>query len=282
MSKLMTKEYVNQMQFFQMPKAFFHDPRYMSLRCESKLAYMLMLDLLPLSIENNWVNDHNQVFVKISREKLMAMLNVRGTQKAAQIMKELVDYKLIIYKRVGLARCNEIYLYPPAGSITMGPGVPKSSAKNSDELVEVQECVGGERVENLEIPAEEDKDHVVTNVDVDMEEIEFLLEDQIHMADLRQKYDCDLVDEIGNNICEMFLNPTTRIGKQDKPRAIMRSVIRKLKMHHIEHVIDQFKKTITQTEIFNTKRYIQTMIYNSVYEANIKITGDVGYTFGYC
>ena len=87
MRKIITKEYVRQFQFYQMPKAFFNDPEFMILRCESKLAYMLMLDLLPLSIQNNWVNKNNEVFVKMSRTRLMELLNIGGTQKAAQVIK---------------------------------------------------------------------------------------------------------------------------------------------------------------------------------------------------
>ncbi|HHX62042.1 MAG TPA: hypothetical protein GX707_15240 [Epulopiscium sp.] len=41
----------------------------------------------------------------------MALLHIKGTQKASQVMKELVDYELIIYKKVGLTKCNEIYIY---------------------------------------------------------------------------------------------------------------------------------------------------------------------------
>jgi len=102
---------------YQMPRAFFNHPKYMSMRCEAKLAYMLMLDLLPLSKENNWINAKGEPYVKLSREKLMRYLHIKGTQKAAQVMKELVEKKLIIYKKVGLSQCNEIYLYPPGESI---------------------------------------------------------------------------------------------------------------------------------------------------------------------
>lgn len=100
---------------YQMPKAFFQNPKYMPMRCESKLAYMLMLDLLPLSAKNNWVNKEGEVFVRLSRAKIMSHLHIKGSQKAAQVMKELGDQELIIYKKAGLNKCNEIYLLPPEG-----------------------------------------------------------------------------------------------------------------------------------------------------------------------
>ena len=111
MSNLITKENMGSIQFYQMPKVFFVDSKYKNMKNDSKLAYMILQDLLPLSIKNNWVNERGEVFVKLSRAKLMSLLNIKGTQKIAQIMKELVDHNLIIYKRIGLTKCNEIYIF---------------------------------------------------------------------------------------------------------------------------------------------------------------------------
>ena len=111
MNSIMTRNDVNEMDFYEMPRAFFEDPRYMSMRSESKIAYMLMYNLLPLSLERNQVNQNGELYVKFSRDTLMRELNIKGTQKAAQVMKELVDHELIVCKRVGLTQCNEIYLY---------------------------------------------------------------------------------------------------------------------------------------------------------------------------
>lgn len=97
MQKLFTAELVNQIQFYQMPKSFFHNPKYIPMKNDAKLAYMLIRDLLTLSIQNDWVNERNEVFVKLSRNKLMDRLQIKGTQKFAQVMKELVDYELIVY-----------------------------------------------------------------------------------------------------------------------------------------------------------------------------------------
>ncbi|HHX59175.1 MAG TPA: hypothetical protein GX707_00295 [Epulopiscium sp.] len=110
MDNLMTRDDVNEMDFYEMPKAFFEDPRYMSMRSESKIAYMLMYNLLALSEEKNQVNKNGELYVKFSRDTLMRELNIKGNQKAAQVMKELVDHELIVCKRVGLTQCNEIYL----------------------------------------------------------------------------------------------------------------------------------------------------------------------------
>ena len=126
--RLITINDVISTEHFLMPKAFFKCPDYQQMKNESKVAYMLMLDLLPTSVENKWANKHDEVYVKLSRSRLMELLNIKGTQKAAQIMKELSAYGLIFYKRVGLSKCNEIYLYPPTG------GLPLSQMVSEDEI----------------------------------------------------------------------------------------------------------------------------------------------------
>lgn len=298
MKKLITREYISQIQFYQMPKIFFTSPKYMPMRTESKVAYMLMMDLLPLSIQNNWVNKKGEVFVKLSREKLMSLLNIKGTQKIAQVMKELVELELIVYKKVGLTKCNEIYLYLPEGiedtrtceedfgkdAKTISPkaletnhslsetqtGIKTNIIKNNNTKTHINQSVR----QSEQFPSER-------SLKDDIETVNKMLATQIHIEDLKEQHDDEFVDEIANNISEMYLATNTRIGGQDKPRTIMRNVIGKLRMHHIEHVIEQFEKVSGECEIRNMKGYMQTMIYNSVYEANTKVKGHIRYNFGY-
>lgn len=79
---------------------------------ESKIAYALLRDLLELSIKNNWINDAGEVYVKISRDKMMSYLHMRKDKYAA-VMKELTVKELIVKKRVGLNKVDETYLCMP-------------------------------------------------------------------------------------------------------------------------------------------------------------------------
>lgn len=294
MAKLVTRDYVNQVQFFQMPKTFFVDPRYVGMRSDSKLAYMFMLDLLPLSIENNWVNRNGEVFVKLSRDKLMGLLNIRGTQKAAIIMKELVSCGLILIKKIGLNKCNEIYLYlldeqprkltPKATKpVKLAVAAPHPLAQTTQDapvaLVEVptKAPVSIEMVPATPVFTTPTSQSLVAA----KEEVQHILTNVIHLEDLKQQYDPKLVDEIGLNIQEMFLSTSTSIGQQDKPMMIIQDTIRLLEMHHIEHVINQFIQVCAQTQIVNLKKYLQTMIYNAAYETNAKVFSHIRYHFGY-
>lgn len=113
MSKIITVDYINSTKFYQLPKAFFHNEIYKYMRIESKVMYSILKDLLELSIKNNWVNENNEVYVKLSREKMMEYLNLGSKTKISQIMKELKEKELIIEKQLGLKKCNEIYVCIP-------------------------------------------------------------------------------------------------------------------------------------------------------------------------
>lgn len=113
MGKIITTTDLNSTKFYQLPKAFFHNPLYINIKNESKIAYSILRDLLDLSIKNNWVNEKNEVYVKLSREKLMQYLNIKGTEKITKIMKELIEKDLIVEKRVGINKVNEIYICMP-------------------------------------------------------------------------------------------------------------------------------------------------------------------------
>lgn len=130
MPKIITAEHINETKYYQVPKSFFHNPLYMDMRNESKLAYALLRDLLELSIKNNWINENNEVYVKLSRKKLMNYLHIKGTEKYSKIMKELMDKELIVKRSMGLNRVDETYICIPE---------ELSIVYNDEELLEYEE-----------------------------------------------------------------------------------------------------------------------------------------------
>lgn len=109
MSRITVKD-LNNSSFYQVPKGFLHNPKYISMKSESKLAYAVLKDLLDLSVKNGWINSKGEIYVKISRDKLRLRLNIKGTQKMTQVMDELKELKLIEEVQIGLRKCNEIYI----------------------------------------------------------------------------------------------------------------------------------------------------------------------------
>lgn len=112
MPNIITLEHMNSNIFYQLPKAFMHNPKYMFMKSDTKIAYALLRDLLSLSVKNGWVNNLNQPFIRISREKLMIRLQC-AKQKMTQIMKELKEHELIEEKPLGQGNTNIIYVCMP-------------------------------------------------------------------------------------------------------------------------------------------------------------------------
>lgn len=109
MSKIITLQSYNTIQFYQIPQAFYHNPKYIGMNPSSRETYAMLRNLLSLSINNGWINEAGEIYVKLSREKLMLRLGIKK-DKMTKVFKELRELGLIIEKRVGCNRCNEIYI----------------------------------------------------------------------------------------------------------------------------------------------------------------------------
>lgn len=109
MSKIITLQSYNTIQFYQIPQAFYHNPKYIGMNPSSRETYAMLRNLLTLSINNGWINEAGEIYVKLSREKLMLRLGIKK-DKMTKVFKELRELGLIVEKRVGCNRCNEIYL----------------------------------------------------------------------------------------------------------------------------------------------------------------------------
>jgi len=112
--------------------------------------------------------------------------------------------------------------------------------------------------------------HINDKIDI----YEKLIKENIAYADLTQsrKYDIGLINEFISIILDVMLSKGEyiRIGGEDKPRALVQSVLMKLNYHDIEHCIDQFKNH--GEPIVKKKQYITTMLYNSKHESDAHYT----------
>lgn len=109
MPKIITLESFNTVQFYQILQAFYHNPKYYGMNPSSRETYAMLHNLLPLSINNGWVDEEGEIYVKLSREKLMLRLGI-GKDKMVKVFKELRALGLIVEKRIGCNKCNEIYI----------------------------------------------------------------------------------------------------------------------------------------------------------------------------
>ncbi|MHB1347715.1 MAG: replication initiator protein A [Candidatus Humimicrobiaceae bacterium] len=100
------------LRFYQTPKALFNNPRYKGLSLGSKLMYSILRDRLDMSIENKWKDEKGYIYLVFSVEELASILEI-DRKAVMRYKKLLVDYKLIIDKRLGQGRSNMIYVLKP-------------------------------------------------------------------------------------------------------------------------------------------------------------------------
>ena len=110
MSELITVEKLNSVAFYQIPQAFYYHPKYADMSGSARETYAILRNLLGLSVKSGWVNEKGEIFVKISRERLMSRLGIKK-DKMSSVFKELRELELIMEKRIGCNKCNEIYIY---------------------------------------------------------------------------------------------------------------------------------------------------------------------------
>lgn len=62
MCSFINRENFKILSFYRLPKVLMSE-RYDSLILESKVAYSFLLDIVSLSIENDWINENRKIFV---------------------------------------------------------------------------------------------------------------------------------------------------------------------------------------------------------------------------
>jgi len=100
------------LRFYQTPKALFNNPKYKGLSLGPKLMYSILRDRLDISIKNNWKDEKGYIYLIFSIEDLSDLLEI-DRKAVMRYKKLLVDYGLIIDKRLGQGRSNRIYVLKP-------------------------------------------------------------------------------------------------------------------------------------------------------------------------
>lgn len=84
--------------YYQMPKVFFTNEKYMDLSNDAKIAYMLLKERFDYSVKNNWVDSDDNIFFIFTVEELMKLLHCREG-KVSKIKKELEKAGLLKQKK---------------------------------------------------------------------------------------------------------------------------------------------------------------------------------------
>jgi len=111
-SRFYTEKEEVTLRFYQTPKALFNNPKYRGLALGPKLMYSILRDRLDISIKNKWKDNRGYIYLIFSVEELSDLLEIDRTA-VMRYKKKLVEYKLIIDKRLGQGNPNRVYVLKP-------------------------------------------------------------------------------------------------------------------------------------------------------------------------
>lgn len=98
-----------QFSFLRVPKFLFTHETFVSMSCDAKILYSLMLDRMSLSVKNSWLDEENRVYIIFTQEEARQCMNF-GNDKCVKIFKELEEIGLISRKNRGMGRPALIYV----------------------------------------------------------------------------------------------------------------------------------------------------------------------------
>lgn len=106
-----------------------------------------------------------------------------------------------------------------------------------------------------------DNQSIYQSMDGSMERIR----EQIEYDVLSDAYDGDLLDAVVQVMAEVEATqtPTVRIGAEDKPAAIVRSVFGKLTADDVARTLDDLRDYAATNEVANPRALLTTFLYNS-------------------
>ena len=264
-----------QFAFYRVPKVLFTNDRFKYLSAEAKTLYGILLDRVPLSAKNGWIDEQGRVYIICTIEEIMEDMNC-GNKKAIQLLSDLEDkVGLIERKRQGLGKPNLIYVKNFISAVDSQ--LLNCENHNSGTMEITTQELPKSQCNNTDIKNTEFSDtdpffpsgfcgKEVDETDEFTRYYQYFYE-QLSMDYLKQDYpyDHEILDLILHLIIEVMCSnrKQIRIASDDKPIEIVKSSFMKLDSEHIRFVMSSFKENTT--DVRNIKQYLLASIYNAPY-----------------
>ena len=281
----------DQYSFYKIPKLLFTEEYFKKVSVEAKVLYGLMLDLMSLSMKNQWFDTEGRAYIYYSLEDIMDALGC-SNKKAISIMKELdieSGIGLIEKKRQGQGKPTMIYLKQfmiqetqKCNNYISGEKPAISEVKNlhvlkcknvmsrSEEFThpEVKKLhTNKNNINNTELSNTE-SNHIISENDgmgFDVEAYLKIIKENIELDILleRYPYDRELLTGIFDLILETVLckNKSIVVASSEYPAELVRSKFLKLNMFHVEYAMDCMRKNTSK--IHNIKKYLLAALFNA-------------------
>lgn len=111
-NRMYSKDDIDELRFYQIPKALIENPKYKNVSMAAKLMYAIMRDRQYLSQKNNWADEEGHIFFYFDCRSLAKLCNV-STSTINRYKKELITAQLLIDVRQGQGKPNRMYILRP-------------------------------------------------------------------------------------------------------------------------------------------------------------------------
>ena len=273
--------------FYQMPKFLFEGEFKQGLSNDAKVLYSLLKDRHELSIQNNWVNEENEVYLVYTREDMADMLGCSQPTLRKSI-KQLLDFGLMEEERMGLNRANRIYL---TAVTLVNTGVKDSFSPECKELsVQSERNLQSRRKESFiqeckELSPNDTNNNYTDSNDTESNPIylERSKKDGYDVMELREQYEKVIkknieydymvmnnylrlkdIDDIVNimvDICSLPDEAIIKVNGIDLPAGVIRSRYMQINSMHIEYIMSSLDEN--PSNVRNIRAYMITTLYNA-------------------
>ena len=260
--------------FLQVPKLLLSGEKYKRLSGDAKLLYSLMLDRMDLSRKNGWYDGRGHPFIYFTIEDVTDGLGI-GHSKAASLLTDLEKAGLILRVRQGLGKPNRIYvgrfyqdesLAEIKNSENRKSGIPeigfqefRKSETNNTEYKETEKKKT-EEPDSIRFRSREEN-----RSEAEAEMLSAYLEITCGFEALKKEYPfrTDELDGIKALMIETCMSklPEIRVGKQEKPKGVVESRLKKLNINHIRYVMDCMSENTTNVR--NMRQYLLAALFNA-------------------
>ena len=261
------------LRFYQMPKVLFNNPIYKGLSLGAKATYSILRDRQDLSIKNNWVDEEGNIYLVFSIENLSELLEI-DRKTVMKYKKELVDYGLIIDKRLGQGKANRIYVLKPE-LVDENIDIYKKSKKGTSTspkkgLQQVQkrdtndtEFNDTEFNDTISQSVEEKKedrqtDHSTNNNDDFFNEI--IGQAQIEVYHQQEQ---ELLKDTIRRLLEL---PKLRANERTYNSSSIKHYLNRLDLEVCDIALEKYRQALQENNIKNKANYFMVLLFNSIME----------------
>ncbi len=244
-------------QFIPVPREIYYNPEYAALPNDAKHLFILIIDRLRLSEKNieRFSDQNGKAFVYLTLEEVAQKLGI-SERVAVNLFKTLVKTQLIIKKRQGLGKPNQIQL-GYKGLELIQSTIQNCKIVDSETYINAVQDFTKSKGNNNNMNNNELNNNQSILYEMAIDDIREQIDYDIIRADK------SIVDDIVQIMYDvMFTKATTvRVGANIYPKSAVCARYKQLSYEDIEDVVEGLENA--DTPIQNVRGYLISALYNA-------------------